>query len=229
MLPLYEAIPDLVVSPGIGLGVVTVVEYFSGIRRYSKDFTYITSFPDKAGALISFLRKRKLIAQEVTCPVGLVESFQNQRAAFEINMWSPEFLQEPGFVLVLPYHYSFFRRHIERSYVSPRTLRTLFCALSQTAQPPGMEFQQSPSLPSSLNLAVKRPHKAKVEAMTLDLALLHSVQHFAQAFKAKNLLAKCLKVEAFARDRQIFLPSHANIFLTGRAALRARAEESSGG
>nr|XP_045748060.1 WW domain-containing oxidoreductase [Mirounga angustirostris] len=30
-------------------------------------------------------------------------------------------------------------------------------------------------------------HKAKVEAMTLDLALLRSVQHFAQAFKAKNL------------------------------------------
>lgn len=30
-------------------------------------------------------------------------------------------------------------------------------------------------------------HKAKVEAMTLDLALLHSVQHFAQAFKAKNV------------------------------------------
>uniref|UniRef100_A0A4W2H6Z8 WW domain-containing oxidoreductase n=1 Tax=Bos indicus x Bos taurus TaxID=30522 RepID=A0A4W2H6Z8_BOBOX len=30
-------------------------------------------------------------------------------------------------------------------------------------------------------------HKAKVEAMTLDLALLRSVQHFAQAFKAKNV------------------------------------------
>ncbi|XP_058901956.1 WW domain-containing oxidoreductase isoform X2 [Kogia breviceps] len=30
-------------------------------------------------------------------------------------------------------------------------------------------------------------HKAKVEAMTLDLALLHSVQRFAQAFKAKNV------------------------------------------
>ncbi|XP_007471758.1 PREDICTED: WW domain-containing oxidoreductase-like [Lipotes vexillifer] len=30
-------------------------------------------------------------------------------------------------------------------------------------------------------------HKAKVEAMALDLALLHSVQHFAQAFKAKNV------------------------------------------
>ncbi|TKC47462.1 hypothetical protein EI555_016315 [Monodon monoceros] len=33
----------------------------------------------------------------------------------------------------------------------------------------------------------KDSHKAKVEAMTLDLALLHSVQHFAQAFKAKNV------------------------------------------
>eukprot|EP00074_Homo_sapiens_P069273 XP_011521403.1 WW domain-containing oxidoreductase isoform X1 [Homo sapiens] len=30
-------------------------------------------------------------------------------------------------------------------------------------------------------------HKAKVEAMTLDLALLRSVQHFAEAFKAKNV------------------------------------------
>lgn len=30
-------------------------------------------------------------------------------------------------------------------------------------------------------------HKAKVEAMTLDLAVLRSVQHFAQAFKAKNV------------------------------------------
>jgi hypothetical protein len=30
-------------------------------------------------------------------------------------------------------------------------------------------------------------HKAKAEAMTLDLALLHSVQHFAEAFKAKNV------------------------------------------
>ncbi|XP_019361055.1 PREDICTED: WW domain-containing oxidoreductase isoform X4 [Gavialis gangeticus] len=30
-------------------------------------------------------------------------------------------------------------------------------------------------------------HKAKVEAMTLDLASLHSVQHFAEAFKSKNV------------------------------------------
>lgn len=30
-------------------------------------------------------------------------------------------------------------------------------------------------------------HKAKVEAMTLDLAVLRSVQHFAEAFKAKNV------------------------------------------
>ncbi|XP_068059175.1 WW domain-containing oxidoreductase isoform X2 [Anomalospiza imberbis] len=30
-------------------------------------------------------------------------------------------------------------------------------------------------------------HKAKVEAMTLDLASLQSVQHFAEAFKSKNL------------------------------------------
>lgn len=30
-------------------------------------------------------------------------------------------------------------------------------------------------------------HKAKVEAMALDLALLRSVQHFAEAFKAKNV------------------------------------------
>lgn len=32
-------------------------------------------------------------------------------------------------------------------------------------------------------------HKAKVEAMTLDLAVLRSVQHFAEAFKAKNVSA----------------------------------------
>ncbi|NXW96606.1 WWOX oxidoreductase, partial [Larus smithsonianus] len=30
-------------------------------------------------------------------------------------------------------------------------------------------------------------HKAKVEAMTLDLASLQSVQHFAEAFKSKNV------------------------------------------
>lgn len=30
-------------------------------------------------------------------------------------------------------------------------------------------------------------HKAKVEAMTLDLASLQSVQHFAEAFKSKKL------------------------------------------
>ncbi|EPY85796.1 hypothetical protein CB1_000349017 [Camelus ferus] len=67
-------------------------------------------------------------------------------AAFEIKLWSPEFSQEPGLVLVFPYHYSFFQMQIEKRY-----------------------------------------HKAKVEAMTLDLAVLRSVQHFAQAFKAKNV------------------------------------------
>ncbi|XP_032709803.1 WW domain-containing oxidoreductase isoform X1 [Lontra canadensis] len=41
-------------------------------------------------------------------------------------------------------------------------------------------------------------HKAKVEAMTLDLALLRSVQHFAQAFKAKNLSLHVLVCNAAA-------------------------------
>uniref|UniRef100_M3YEH2 WW domain-containing oxidoreductase n=3 Tax=Mustela putorius furo TaxID=9669 RepID=M3YEH2_MUSPF len=41
-------------------------------------------------------------------------------------------------------------------------------------------------------------HKAKVEAMTLDLALLRSVQHFAQAFKAKNLSLHMLVCNAAA-------------------------------
>uniref|UniRef100_A0A8I5TMM2 WW domain containing oxidoreductase n=1 Tax=Pongo abelii TaxID=9601 RepID=A0A8I5TMM2_PONAB len=36
-----------------------------------------------------------------------------------------------------------------------------------------------------LDVVIK--HKAKVEAVTLDLALLRSVQHFAEAFKAKNV------------------------------------------
>nr|XP_014428789.1 WW domain-containing oxidoreductase isoform X3 [Pelodiscus sinensis] len=44
---------------------------------------------------------------------------------------------------------------------------------------------------SRANEAVQRIlgewHKAKVEAMTLDLASLHSVQHFAEAFKSKNV------------------------------------------
>uniref|UniRef100_A0A8D1BTI0 WW domain containing oxidoreductase n=1 Tax=Sus scrofa TaxID=9823 RepID=A0A8D1BTI0_PIG len=39
-------------------------------------------------------------------------------------------------------------------------------------------------------------HKAKVEAMTLDLAVLRSVQHFAQAFKAKNVLLHVLVCNA---------------------------------
>uniref|UniRef100_A0A8C0S3E3 WW domain-containing oxidoreductase n=1 Tax=Canis lupus familiaris TaxID=9615 RepID=A0A8C0S3E3_CANLF len=41
-------------------------------------------------------------------------------------------------------------------------------------------------------------HKAKVEAMTLDLALLRSVQHFAQAFKAKNVSLHVLVCNAAA-------------------------------
>ncbi|XP_026932311.2 WW domain-containing oxidoreductase [Acinonyx jubatus] len=41
-------------------------------------------------------------------------------------------------------------------------------------------------------------HKAKVEAMTLDLALLRSVQHFAQAFKAKNVSLHVLVCNAGA-------------------------------
>ncbi|EFB18140.1 hypothetical protein PANDA_009597 [Ailuropoda melanoleuca] len=44
----------------------------------------------------------------------------------------------------------------------------------------------------------RRWHKAKVEAMTLDLALLRSVQHFAQAFKAKNLSLHVLVCNAAA-------------------------------
>ncbi|XP_070356796.1 WW domain-containing oxidoreductase isoform X1 [Equus asinus] len=40
--------------------------------------------------------------------------------------------------------------------------------------------------------------KAKVEAMTLDLALLRSVQHFAQAFKAKNVSLHVLVCNAAA-------------------------------
>ncbi|KAG8506247.1 WW domain-containing oxidoreductase, partial [Galemys pyrenaicus] len=41
-------------------------------------------------------------------------------------------------------------------------------------------------------------HKAKVEAMTLDLALLRSVQHFAEAFKAKNVSLHVLVCNAAA-------------------------------
>nr|XP_035138323.2 WW domain-containing oxidoreductase isoform X3 [Callithrix jacchus]XP_035138324.2 WW domain-containing oxidoreductase isoform X3 [Callithrix jacchus] len=41
-------------------------------------------------------------------------------------------------------------------------------------------------------------HKAKVEAMTLDLALLRSVQHFAEAFKAKNVPLHVLVCNAAA-------------------------------
>ncbi|XP_051703271.2 WW domain-containing oxidoreductase isoform X2 [Oryctolagus cuniculus] len=41
-------------------------------------------------------------------------------------------------------------------------------------------------------------HKAKVEAMTLDLALLRSVQHFAEAFKAKNISLHVLVCNAAA-------------------------------
>ncbi|KAM7332422.1 hypothetical protein ACRRTK_009130 [Alexandromys fortis] len=70
---------------------------------------------------------------------------------------------------------------------------------------------------------VATQHKAKVEAMTLDLAVLRSVQHFAEAFKAKNVPSQYLIFTKQAFAKHIRIPRHSS----GRTSLATGAKVTS--
>lgn len=64
-------------------------------------------------------------------------------------------------------------------------------------------------------------HKAKVEAMTLDLAVLRSVQHFAEAFKAKNVNRELLPLST-VQSPQSWRASEGCISTTAAVACHPR-------